>query len=550
MSQLTSTISLKEKSFQQKDEAKKIIKRSTLYAAGLGFIPIPLLDAVSITGIQIWMIRDIAKVYSVPFKRHVAKSFIGSLVGNVGAMSIVKFVPGVGSLLGGTTVSVGAATATYALGQVFMEHFSQGGTLLDFDPIKSRAYFQKLYQEHESTVQDFQKEDTEQVAFNQDNIAALAALKEIEAELIAKQQDLLAQQGRDAAAIEALQKENALLSAKEEEYLATIQENSQFISSLETRKEQLEKLLEEQEARIGQENYHLKNQEETQQQLSELIASNKFLKATIATFQKELKGKEEVEQRAAAYFAKLQPLERQLPQLENKVKQQVLQITALQQQLHDAKNSKINPLWWLLLPLLLLLGALFGYSFGNRTTKVAAPLPQESSQQLGVITDKEEIKQAAVAITPSEVPVSTETNILPSEGRPSLGRDALALGFDPRSAEGEMANYLSNPASVYPKTFWARKIYFPPSSNQPHASGQEQIENVALLAEHYPQMRMRVYGHTDQVEGKDAGINRAKVIAIILKEKGVAANHMLAYLIEKQQAPDSTRGVEFELLKR
>ena len=110
----TSPISLTEISLQKKDQAKKIIKRNTLYAAGLGFIPIPVLDALSITGIQIWMIRDIAKVYEIPFKRHIVKSFIGTVVGNLGAVSVVKFVPVLGSSLGGATVSVGAATATYA----------------------------------------------------------------------------------------------------------------------------------------------------------------------------------------------------------------------------------------------------------------------------------------------------------------------------------------------------------------------------------------------------------------------------------------------------
>jgi len=176
MAQLTMPISTSEKSFQQKDEAKKIIRRSTLYAAGLGFIPIPLLDAVSITGIQIWMVRDIAKVYNIPFKRHMVKSFIGSVIGNTGAIGIVKFIPVVGSMLGGTTVSLGAATATYALGQLFMEHFNQGGTLLDFDPVKSRAYFQKLYEEEEATVQALKKENSQQHTHHQKEVLASVAL--------------------------------------------------------------------------------------------------------------------------------------------------------------------------------------------------------------------------------------------------------------------------------------------------------------------------------------------------------------------------------------
>jgi len=51
-----------------------------------------------------------------------------------------------GQPLGGVAVSLAGATATYALGRVFTQHFDQGGTLLDFDPISSREYFEKEYE--------------------------------------------------------------------------------------------------------------------------------------------------------------------------------------------------------------------------------------------------------------------------------------------------------------------------------------------------------------------------------------------------------------------
>jgi len=133
-------------SIEQRDKAQKIIKQKTLYTAGVGFIPIPILDAISITSIQLWMIRDIAKVYNIPFKQHVVKSFTGSLLGNTGTFGLLKIMPLIGIMLGGSTVSISAATSTYTLGQIFMQHFNQGGTLLDFNPTKSRAYFYQLYE--------------------------------------------------------------------------------------------------------------------------------------------------------------------------------------------------------------------------------------------------------------------------------------------------------------------------------------------------------------------------------------------------------------------
>jgi len=87
---MTISVSFLEKQKQQRVEANDIIKRDTLYAAGLGLVPVPIVDVLSIATIQIWMIRDIAKIYNIPFKRHMVKSFIGSLIGNTGAISLVK----------------------------------------------------------------------------------------------------------------------------------------------------------------------------------------------------------------------------------------------------------------------------------------------------------------------------------------------------------------------------------------------------------------------------------------------------------------------------
>ncbi len=134
-----------EQTAERKESAQKIIRRHMLFSAGLGFIPFPILDATAILGNQVLMISDLSDLYEIPFKKHRVKSFIGSLVGNLGTIGLVKMIPGFGSLIGGATISAGATAATYALGKVFVQHFDQGGTLLDFDPAKSRKYFQQLH---------------------------------------------------------------------------------------------------------------------------------------------------------------------------------------------------------------------------------------------------------------------------------------------------------------------------------------------------------------------------------------------------------------------
>ena len=150
-----------EETKAQKEIGQKIIRRHMLFSAGLGFIPFPIIDTAAILGNQVLMISDLSDLYDIPFKKHRVKSFIGALVGNLGSIGLVKFIPGLGSLLGGATVSAGATAATYALGKIFMQHFDQGGTLLDFDPVKSRKYFQELHEEGKIAAQ---KLETEKVA--------------------------------------------------------------------------------------------------------------------------------------------------------------------------------------------------------------------------------------------------------------------------------------------------------------------------------------------------------------------------------------------------
>lgn len=127
-------------------QANKIINRKTIYAAGAGLIPFPVIDTAALLGVQLTMIQSIGKLYNIPFKKHRAKSLVGSLIGSGGTVGLIKLVPGLGTVLGGTTAAVAGAAATYALGKVFTQHFDQGGTLLDFDPISSRAYFQKEFE--------------------------------------------------------------------------------------------------------------------------------------------------------------------------------------------------------------------------------------------------------------------------------------------------------------------------------------------------------------------------------------------------------------------
>jgi len=130
-----------------------IIRRYSYWAAGLGLIPVPVIDFVAITGVQAKMLLDIAKQYPVVATEENVRGAIAALLGGGapvvvggGIISAFKFVPGIGQIAGVLAVPALAAASTVAIGRVFLQHFETGGTLLDFDVEKLREFFKKEFE--------------------------------------------------------------------------------------------------------------------------------------------------------------------------------------------------------------------------------------------------------------------------------------------------------------------------------------------------------------------------------------------------------------------
>jgi uncharacterized protein (DUF697 family) len=131
--------------------AASVVSNYTAWSAVAGIIPVPVADVVAIAGLQLQMLRRLAQVYGVPFSQNWGKSAIAAVVGSVLPVSVASPVAhGVGSLLkgfpvvGGVVMSVTqpalAATTTYLIGKIFLQHFAAGGTLLSFNPEDYREY--------------------------------------------------------------------------------------------------------------------------------------------------------------------------------------------------------------------------------------------------------------------------------------------------------------------------------------------------------------------------------------------------------------------------
>jgi len=147
-------------------ESKDIIQNHVIYSMGAGMIPVPLADMVAVSGVQINMIRQLAKLYSIPFEETQTKALIsalsGSIISKVGARTLVKFIPGIGSLLGGVAMGVVSGASTYALGEAFNFHFQTGGSILDFDTNKMKKFYDEQFEKGKKVAEDLKKQSDAQ----------------------------------------------------------------------------------------------------------------------------------------------------------------------------------------------------------------------------------------------------------------------------------------------------------------------------------------------------------------------------------------------------
>ncbi len=146
--------------------ADTIIRNHVIWSMGAGFIPVLVADIFAVSALQLDMIRQMCRVYDVDFSETQGKAIVTSLTSStlarLGAGSIVKMIPGIGSLLGGVTVSIFAGASTYALGEVFKKHFESGGTILDFDPARLRKMYKEKFEKGKKVAKEWQKEATEE----------------------------------------------------------------------------------------------------------------------------------------------------------------------------------------------------------------------------------------------------------------------------------------------------------------------------------------------------------------------------------------------------
>jgi uncharacterized protein (DUF697 family) len=136
------------------DRARAIVRPNVMWAMGAGVVPLPVVDVLAISAVQLKMLKELGDHYGVAFREHRVKSIVGSLIGGLGSyglgtlavMSLMKIVPFAGQALGSVAVPIAGGALTHALGTVFVQHFESGGTFLDFDPVAMREHFRREFE--------------------------------------------------------------------------------------------------------------------------------------------------------------------------------------------------------------------------------------------------------------------------------------------------------------------------------------------------------------------------------------------------------------------
>ncbi|MBX2817175.1 MAG: DUF697 domain-containing protein [Saprospiraceae bacterium] len=141
--------------------ANSIIKNHMIWSMGAGLIPVPIADFFAVSAIQLDMVRQLCTLYEIDYKETEGKAMITSVTGSafarLGARAI-KFIPGVGSVIGGMTLAVLSGASTYALGEVFKKHFETGGTFLDFDPSRLKKMYDEMFEKGKQYAREIKQE--------------------------------------------------------------------------------------------------------------------------------------------------------------------------------------------------------------------------------------------------------------------------------------------------------------------------------------------------------------------------------------------------------
>ena len=171
-----------ERACPSEEVVDAIIRKRVYGAIGIGFVPVPLVDFLGLTALQLELIHALSKAYGVEFKKERVKSIISSLCGGILttasvplAASLLKSIPVIGFTAGAASISIMGGATTYALGWVFDRHFRKGGNLIDFNAEEAKTYFKDKVEEGKTFIGKIKKKVKKEAAETTDEAPAKEA---------------------------------------------------------------------------------------------------------------------------------------------------------------------------------------------------------------------------------------------------------------------------------------------------------------------------------------------------------------------------------------
>jgi hypothetical protein len=145
----------------REERAAQLVDRFAMWSAAGGLIPLPGIDVLTVGVCKFRCYTVFLRSTASPSPPIGVKALIMSLAGSaipatsaLGAASMVKFVPIIGTVVSGFAMPAFSAGAAYAIGKAFIQHLKSGGTLLDLQPPKYREFIQAQKAKWESRRTD------------------------------------------------------------------------------------------------------------------------------------------------------------------------------------------------------------------------------------------------------------------------------------------------------------------------------------------------------------------------------------------------------------
>ena len=136
---------------QKRVKANQIVATYSAVSAGIGIVPVAVIDIAGLAAIQLTMLSKLADAYGVKYSGNLGRTVLSAILGSliptslkVSTIGLIRSVPLFGPLLGLVTMPAYCWSVTYAIGTVFTELFERDGDLTNLDVEDTKAKVKKV----------------------------------------------------------------------------------------------------------------------------------------------------------------------------------------------------------------------------------------------------------------------------------------------------------------------------------------------------------------------------------------------------------------------